>query len=338
MPEAVQKIRNAGRKLFAWVGTLRAETVLTVGAGLWVLYIYFSHDREAKYLQVEQQRLATEQARAVQQTAIDTEHARLQQLKLSNELQTRTQSMTVEQQRLALDQSRLALAVAESQRKLREIELRQSVKLQEQEIALKALQARKTEHEVDYQGRFRFGQTFELTGRKVGGDDKYGAYELSHRFRLENKSEVPFELSLYVVDYYIGVPKQVAVGNEPSVLPLGEPANRWNPRGAKPGGVEWTRVGHSGAIFAAAVGNIPKPWCDAADVEHLVPGGPGTGVLRPTLYIGHGDTYVVRAPKHSYVTFIVSFCTNRCQTNDDLNWQTNVLGLDELEAEQSAKK
>jgi len=320
MTEAEQKMRNAWRKLFAWFGTLKAETVLAVGAGCWVLFGYLSHDREAKYLQVEQQRLATEQARAVQQTAIDTGRAHLQQLKLSNE------------------QSRLALAVAESQRKLREIELRQSLKLQEQEIALKALQARKTEHEVDYQGRFRFGQTYELTGRKVGGDTRYGTYELSHRFELANKSETAFELSLYVVDYYIGVPKQDAAGDEPSVLPLGEPANRWNPRGAKPGGVEWTRVGHSGAIVAAAVGNIPKPWCDAADVEHLVPGGPGTGVLQPMQSIRHGDTYVVRAPRHSYVTFIVSFCTNRCQTNDDLYWRTDVLGLDELETEQSAKK
>lgn len=208
--------------------------------------------------------------------------------------------MTVDQQRLALDQTRLALAVAESQRKLHEIELRQSVKLQEQEIGLKALQARKTAHEVEYQGRFRFNQTFELTGRKVGGDERYGAYELSHRFQFDNKSEAPFELSLYVVDYYIGVPKDAA-GAELSVLPLGEPANRWNPRGAKPGGVEWTRVGHSGAIFAAAVGNIPKPWCDAADVDHLLRGGPGTGVLQPAQSIGHGDTYVVRAPRHSYV-------------------------------------
>jgi hypothetical protein len=251
-------MREAVKKLFAWRGTLKAETVLTVGAGCWVLFSYFSHDREAKHLEVEQQRLATEQARAVQQTAIDTEQARLQQLKLSNELQTRTQSATVEQQRLALDQSRLALAVAESQRKLRDIELRQSVKLQEQEIALKALQARKTAHEVDYQGRLRFGQTYELTGRKVGGDKRYGVYELSHRFKFENKSEAPFELSLYVIDYYIGVPKQDAAGDEPSVLPLGEPANRWNPRGAKLGGLEWTRVGHSGAIFAAAIGNIPS--------------------------------------------------------------------------------
>jgi hypothetical protein len=326
------------QKLFAWLGTLKAETVFTLIAGCWVLYGYLSHDRETKHLELEQQRLATEQARAVQQTAIDTGQAHLLQLKLSNDIQTRTQSMTVDQQRLALDQSRLALAVAESQRKLREIELRQSVKLQEQEIALKALQTRKTAHEVDYQGKFRFSQTCELTGRKVGGDDRYGAYELSHRFQLDNKSETSFELSLYVVDYFIGVPKQDAAGTELSVLPLGEPANRWNPRGAKLGGVEWKRIGHSGAIVADAVGSIPKPWCDAAEVEQLVRGGPGTGVLQPGQSIEHGDTYIVHAPRHSFVTFIVSFCTNRCQRNDDLHWRTDVLGLDDLETEQTAKK
>jgi hypothetical protein len=326
------------QKLLAWIGTIKAETVFTVIAGCWVLFGYLSHDGEAKKLQLEQQRLATEQAHAVQRTTIETGEASLKQLKLGNELQTRTQSMTVNQQRLALDQSRFALAVAESQRKLREIELSQSVKLQEQEIALKALQARKTAHEVDYEGRLRFVQTSELTGRKVGGDDRYGAYELSHRFQFDNKSEAPFELSLYVVDYYIGVPKEDAPGAELSVLPLGEPPNRWNPRGAKPGGVEWTRVGHSGAIFAAAIGSIRKPWCDAADVEHLVRGGHGTGVLQPEQSIGRVDTYIVRAPRHSYVTFILSFCTNRCETNDDLYGRTDVLGLDELEAEQTAKK
>jgi hypothetical protein len=332
------RIRKPFSGFGSWLRTLTAETVFTVFAGCWVLFGYFSHDREAKQLQVEQQRLATAQARAVQQTAIETDKARLEQLKLSNELQTRTQSMTVDQQRLTLDQSRLALAVAESQRKLREVELRQSIKLQEQEIALKELQARKAAHEVDYQGKFRFGQTYELTGQKVGGDERSGTYEISHRFQLENKSEAAFELSLYVVDYYIGVPKQAAADAELSVLPLGEPANRWNPRGAKPGGVEWTRVGHSGAIFAAAVGDIQKPWCDAAHVEDLVRGGPGTGVLQPMQTIGHGDKYVVRAPRHSYVAFILSFCTNRCKTNDDLVWRTDVLGLDELEAEQTEKK
>jgi hypothetical protein len=324
-------------KLFEW-GPLKADTIFTVIAGCWVLLSYFSHDREAKHLEIEQQRLATEQARAVQKTAIDTEQARLLQLRLSNDLQTRTQATTIEQQRLARDQSRFALDVAESERKLRDLELRQSVKLQEQEIALKALENQKTAHEVKYQGRFRFNQTYELTGRKVGGDDKYGTYELSHHFQLDNKSEASFELSLYVVDYFIGVPKRDEAGVEWSMLPLGEPANRWNPRGAKPGGVEWTHLGHSGAIFAAAIGKIPKPWCDAADVDHLIRGGPGTGVLQPTQSLQQGDTYVVRAPRHSYVTFIVSFCTNRCETNDDLFWRTDVLGLDEIEAQQLAKK
>ncbi len=317
-------------KLLAWLGTLKAEAVFTIIAGCWVLFNYFSHDRETKQLALDQQRLATQQAQAVQQTAIDTEKARLQQLKLSNDLQTQTQSMTIEQQRLALD-------VAESQRKLRDLELRQSVKLQEQEIALKKLENQKTAHEVAYQGRFRFNQTFELTGRRVGGDDKVGVYELFHRFQVENKSEADFELSLYVIDYFIGVPKADVAG-EISVLPLGEPANRWNPRGAKPGGVEWRWAGHSGAIFAADVGRIPKPWCDAADVDHLVPGGPGTGVLNPSQSLEHSDTYVVRAPRHSYVAFIVSYCTNRCEANDDLHWQTNVLGLDEVESQQTAKK
>ena len=77
-------------KLLVWLRTLKAETVFTVIAGCWVLFGYFSHEREARHLQVEQQRLATDQARAVQQTAIETSRAHLQQLKLSNDLQTRT--------------------------------------------------------------------------------------------------------------------------------------------------------------------------------------------------------------------------------------------------------
>jgi hypothetical protein len=329
---AVQKLLAWFGAFWAWLRTLDAQTVFTIIVGCWVFFGYLSHDREAKDLQLKQQRLATDQAVAVRDTAINTEKARLRQLELGNELQARTQSMTIDQTRLALDQSRLSLAVAESQRKLRDLELRQNVELQKQEIALKALQGKKTAHEVEYQGKYRFGQTYELTGRKLGGDDKNGAYELSHRFRFENRSEKDFELSLYVIDYFIGIPKQVAAGNEMLVLPLGEPANRWNPRGAKPGGLDWTRVGHSGSIVAEAVGKIPYPWCYAADEEHLVRGGPGTGVLQPTQSIGHGDTYVVRAPKHSYVAFIVSFCTNRCATNDDLHWDANVIGVDELES------
>src|ERR1043165_722274 len=129
------------------------EIAFVVVGGCWAFFKYVSHEHEAATLAVEQQRLATQQAEAVQKTQIAAEGARLEQLRLGNSqaalavaYQTKTQSMAIEQQRLATDQGRLSLSIAESQRKLRDLELRQNVKLQEQEMALKRLQREKEAH------------------------------------------------------------------------------------------------------------------------------------------------------------------------------------------------
>jgi hypothetical protein len=329
---------DAGKaSLISSVKTSIEIAAIMIG-GCWVFFRYMSHEREGAKLALEQQRLATAQASAVAKTQIAAESARLEQVRLSNsqatlavEFQTKTQSMAIEQQRLATEQGRLVLAVAESQRKLRDQELRQSVKLQEQEITLKKLQALKTAHEVELQGKYRFGRAFKLDGKRLREiSDKIGEYELIHGFQFENKSETAFEVSLFVIDYYIGTPKRGG-DNDDSIMPIGSPADRWNPASMQAGALEWKHVGHAGSVYAEAASSIKAPWNDIADVKHLTCGGGGTAKLQPTQSLHYDDTYLVRAPRHAYVAFVVSYCFNRCATNEDLYSRVDTIDVDKLD-------
>jgi hypothetical protein len=321
--------------------TLVQVLALVVG-GCWAFFRYLTHEREAAKVALEQQRLAAQQAAAVSGTEIAAESARLEQVRLANSqailtlsFQAKTQMMAVEQQRLATEQSRLSLSIADSQQKLRDLELRQNLKLQEEEIALRKLQNEKATHEMQYQGKYRFEHVFKLECKKRRDIDATTAeFELTHGFQFVNHSEVPFEVSLFVIDYYVATASSVG-DDVPVIMSLGSPANRWNPASTEKGALDWKLIGHHGSILAEAVGSIPKLLDHAADVTHLTRGGAGTGTLKPTESLYYDHTYFVRAPKSAYVTFVISYCLNRCATNDDVYSQSDWLDLNDVANKQA---
>jgi len=301
------------------------QAVAIVVGGCWVVFQYFSHDRDRQGLALEQQRLANIQAEAVAQTSRQAEEARLSQLTLGNKqaetallAQRKSQELSLEQQRLTNEQASLMLRISETQQRLRREELEQTVRLQQQDIDLKRLQQSKAEHDLSYSSRYRFEDKFKIEHRKVRDvDDTVGEYEVDHSFDFVNRSEVELEMSLFILDYYIGLP----VANQaagPFVMPLGTPRDRWNPSSQQKGAYFWRRLGSTGAIYAEAIGRIPLPWNVVVDDLELIRGGAGTGVLKTEQRLSYSDAYIVRAPRNAYVAFMMSWCFNRCTNNDDL--------------------
>ncbi len=300
---------------------------LVVG-GCWIMFRYLSHERQAQEIALEQSRLNYQQASAVALTQQQAEEAHLSQLRLGNQqaslalkVQDKAQDLGLEQQRLTNEQARLVLRTNEAQRSLRHEELEKSVQLQQQDIELKRLQQTKATHDIEYSQHYRFSRDFTLTAQKRGEINNLAEYAATYSFSFENKSEVQFEMSLFVLDIYVGVPKIQDPGAT-LVQPLGTPTDR-----CEKGAIQWKLVGTTGSILADAFGTIQSPWDGVIGELHLLRGGPGTAVLKPTQTLLYNEDYLVRAPKNAYLAIVMSYCFNRCKNNDDLYSRVNWLSL-----------
>lgn len=289
-----------------------------VAGGCWVMFRYLAHENEAEKLAVEQQRLQYRQSVAVAQTQRQAEDARLREVQLVNEqaalalsVQHKSQDASLAQQRLANEQAHLTLQIGETQRRLRQQELEHAVRLQEQDIELKR-------HNLAYSSRYRFSRSFTLKISKVRDiGEEFAEYLANYSFEFTNKSQVPFELSLYVLDYYIGVPKQGDKLRSLSVQPIGSPLGRWNSGRIQEGAIAWQQVGFVGVMDGAAVGKISPPWNWYIRDLNMTIGGLGVGPLKPEQVLQYSDTYFVRAPRNAYISFILSYCFDRCANYDD---------------------
>jgi hypothetical protein len=296
--------------LQAILTTLQALAI--VAGGCWVLFRYFEHERSAEELRAKQlllQNQSSEIALLTQQTA-----ARL----------------AVEQQTLANLHGSLDLAIATEQRKLRSEELSKAVELQRLDLKLKTLQQTKSTHENNYAGAYRFDQEWILTGtrrERTSGDET--EYELEYGFNFKNTSEIPFEMSLFVLDYYLGVPDP---SNSAAIAILGTPEDRWNPGSTQPGAIRWRKIGSLGSVYAVAAGSIAYPGSDIIRNEHLRIGGGGVGALKPNQTFQFIDNYLVRAPSRAYIAFVMSYCFNRCKNNDDFYSRADWISLSSLKA------
>jgi len=137
------------------------------------------------------------------------------------------------------------------------------------------------------------------------------------------------------LDYYIGTPRQRT--ERKSIEVLGTPADRWNPNSAQDGAFNWDRIDTTGAIYAAAIGQIAEPWKWVVEEENLLPGGGGVASLRPEQELNYSDTYFVTASKDAYIKFVMSYCFDRCQTNDDFYSRTDWISIAEIEEESASE-
>jgi len=282
-----------------------AEILAIVIGGCWVFFRYLSHERDAAALALEQQTLA----------------------------------MTIEQQRLATDQSRLSLAIAESQRRLRDVELSQNVKLKGQELALGRLQQKKTQQEVVFGGRYRYGRQFDVVATKVRNIDEHtGEYRISYSSAISNKSTVPFEISLLALDYYVGMAKNVDASTPIYVAPIGTPANRWNGASYAPGALDWKLIGSAGSVLDSAFGNMAQDANRLSDELNLTVGGGGVGVISGDQTFVYDDTFYVRAPTTAYICFVMNYCFERCRTGLDYYYHSDSIPLEDITVRSPAGK
>jgi hypothetical protein len=201
--------------------------------------------------------------------------------------------------------------------KLKDRELAASIQIKSLEVRLNELQKLRNEHEVAQLTTYRSSVKTSLKAEMLKSGKVGGAqFNANYSVNIANTSDETFEVSLWVLDFYIGTPKEFdKVGR--SVGPIGFPADRWDPGSASKGAVNWQGVGSSGAILPAAIGKIQKPWDYITSEVNLVRGGGLVGVLKPGQDFRYKEDYLVKAPKGAYLCFVLSFCLERCAKSDD---------------------
>jgi len=323
-------------------GALNAvQAVAIVIGGAWIMYQYLAHDRERSNLALQQQKLSTVQAEALATTQVASEMSRVRQLELANlqatialGTQAEAQRLAIEQQRLTNRQADLTLQITNSQKELRHDELQKTIENLQHDINLKQAQTIKAELDVKTSQRYKFAPRFSISsGKDRDIDSNISEYAVKYSFDVENRSEVPFEMSMFILDYYTATTESDATQGL-SVRRIAVPPNRWNPFSDTTGAVRWQKAGTYASIYSAARGRIQSPWDSVVSDAAFVSGAGGTGIVRPGLSVGSSDTYLVRAPKGAYIAFVMSYCLNRCENNDDLYFETDWTSLDHVDNEQ----
>jgi hypothetical protein len=222
---------------------------------------------------------------------------------------------------------------------LKREELTQSVKLKELEVQLSDLKRARDTHDLATLTTYRFSDEANIEVRRLGsaGAEK-SMFEVTYSITLKNIADESFEVSLWVLDYFIGVVDKNLAKSAAFVKPISWPSNRWNPGIVPEGAVKWTKAGSQGAITAVAEGHIASPWNDYVNDVDLTIGGILTGTVKPEQTNSFRQTFLVKAPSDGYIAFLASICFNRCVNNDDLYGSTAQLKLSGDDEVQRASK
>jgi len=310
---------------------------LVVGA-CWVIFRYLGHERESERLVRQQVLLNNEQLIRLAGTQKAIEEARLRQLQLGNKQSELMITVQDEQQRLALAtqkvgtaQAQLALETAKAQQQLRRDEL-------DAQVRLAQLDAQKREQEVSYAGEIRFTPTHALTCKKLRDvGDGLAEYELTYNFRITSQSLKPFDVSFFVIDLYVGLPKESRSLYKTRRLNVPNLRNATMvPRDDD--AVDWKHVNAVGSILQEtdlAYGAVERPsWSFFPPVEIGV-NTVGLGHLRHGEWCSREETYFVVAPRDAYVTAFLAYCLNSCTSEAEGFTGSNFVAL--LDAEKPAK-
>lgn len=329
-------LRHRLKSITAEAALQTVQAVALIIGGCWVLFHYLAHERALAKTTLQQQQAQLQQALALAETQAESEQARLRQLQLANaqaqltlSRQSEAQHLSIEQQGLANEQARLTLQIAESQRRLRDEELRRGVELQKQDIELKRLQQQRAEHEIAFDGQYRYGRDFKVTSTKMRDlNDEYAEYKVEYYAAITNKSTVMFEISLVAIDYFVGVPKPTE-SDTIFVAPIGAPSNRWNNGSGTSGAIDWRLAGSTGSILSTALGSLPYDAKHVAESVRLAEGGFGVGITRPEQTLANDEIFYVRAPKAAYISLVTNYCFERCRDSADYYYHVDTIPLEE---------
>lgn len=263
------------------------QTLAIVVGGCWVLFLYFSFQKSANRVALEQQQLALEQSKVVQKT------------------QEQSNTLDLALKQLSVQQGKLLLATTEAEKQYRKQELISAVELKKQEIELNKLKKQQQQHDVEFQTSSRYLEALDLTPKKIreiGAGT--GLYEIETRIHITNTSTVPIEIRFWCVDYYAtDVPEIPPVpGRTFSALQIPLPPDRfqsWQ--------TSWEKVGNWSAVYS----RTPVTTQRLLTAQGLLStstnvDGLGTGVWKPGQSMDSTLSIYVRAPYGSRFASAVS--------------------------------
>jgi hypothetical protein len=228
---------------------------------------------------------------------------------------------------------------------LKQAELTQSVRLKEMELELSKIKRSREEHELNSLTTYRVSIDTDIKINQARFDSKLdkrakkqvaapsGLYDVLYSAIVKNVSDEEFELSLWVLDCYVGQPKSEFYEADYLMRPIGVPAGRWNPGDNIVGVMDWKLTGSVSSVFGDAKNDIESNPPFGAEVYrslNVKPRVTMVGPLKKEQAVRYAEDFLVRAEKAAYVAFVLSVCFNRCQNDNDLftssNYEQLVIG------------
>jgi hypothetical protein len=231
-----------------------------------------------------------------------------------------------------LNADRIAQSKIELARSDVELELRKL------EVGLKSVEGDMKSQEFETAKSVNFSRTISIDVKPLEEAGKgLRAYSVAYGFSLENTGKAAFEVSGVITDYYIGAVKTAGVRRS-AILPLGTPANRWNPSSEVLGAINWKRLNTVSSVISMPKEEIASPWDYVIDETSPVHGGGLSGTWQPGQSAQNASPLIVYAKPGSYIGIGTSVCFNGCSKNEDLYWRWDYVALDEAKENASNRE
>lgn len=260
-------------------------TLITFGA---IVFKYFTYQNRADELLLQEKKVSTQ-----------FNQAQLRALELSDQIQR-------------------------SQADDRQRELILSNQLKKSEIELAKLSAKGKQQEVSFAETYRYEPMVEIVPTKIRDLSTVSSYEVDYKFEFINTSTQPFELSFWMVDYFLADLPELDT-SEAAIMPLNFPPQRWSPK--VPAGVRvWRHLGSLGAKISELTSKDVPVLAAMSDVEFVT--AETTGLWKPNEKAYYSQRFLVYAPHAADIGFVSLFCFNKCKKDEDLYGRTDIKKLD----------
>jgi hypothetical protein len=310
-----------------------AKLLTLLVSGCWALYQFIGYERYEREATLEQQRLSIRQG----QLSFDTQKA--------------TQAATIQQQGLVAQQAQFTLDTQKAQQTLRDRELQYTLESER-------LSNEQKQFEIKAKNTYSAHDSAVIYAKKISP----GIYEIDLAPEIKNTSETSFEVSMILVDIYVGKldtaeldkaakSQEAEALSSPIVdalwsfplddsdqsaeVPLFGPPGRWSGPHVFNGGIKWRRVGTTGSVYSQAQKHFGKPFVEELaakelKLSHLNIDGSGTGLWKPGEVVAFSPQFLVRAEDSNYISFSVHLCFNRCARDEDLWWSSYTRSISDL--------
>lgn len=300
----LSKQRNAR---INWDNIAKITQVLgALAAGCWVIFQYLTFQSRSNEISLQQQQLQTRAAQA------SLTEVTIRREDLEKSIQLKRQETELKAAELEVLQLSKQVQVAQADD--RKTELKQSLELKQLEIQASRLNEEKQRLDIDAITNNRFQDTVTITPTyKRTLNEQFSLFEVNYHIDLKNLSTQTLEVTLWVLDYYIGTLPTDIQRPQAFIAPLGLPPVRWG-RGQVLGIREWKKLGSQGFKTESIRNTLAFP--NILDVSFSDP--VMTGVMNPDQLYFFSQTYLVQAPKDASIGFVASLCFNGCQKDADL--------------------